>query len=136
LKVFFDNCTSPTLAATLNGFVQHLGHAAIHIKDLPCGRHAADLAWIDHLAQSGDDWLVMTGDGRIQKNRAERFAFRQAGLKGLVFAPAFQKIAMNQRASFLLWRWPDIEGIARLTAAPFLFELPANRSSRLRPLPL
>ena len=136
MRVFFDNCTSPVLATTLNGFIQHWNHDAVHIKDLPCGRHAKDVDWIVLLAKSGDDWLVVTGDLRIQRLRAERLAFRHAGLKGIVLAPAYQNFAVNQQASFLLWRWPDIEGIIRQIAAPFLFELPTNRSSRIRPLPL
>jgi hypothetical protein len=135
LRVFLDNCTSPVLAATLDGFLAHLGHGAVHIRDLPCGRSAPDTEWMRHLSQTGDDWLVITGDGRIQRNRAERIAFRQAGLKGLVLAPAYQKTPLHQQASLLLWRWPDIAGLLRF-APPFLFELPMSRSGGLRPLPL
>lgn len=135
MKVFLDNCTSPVLATTLDGFLRHLGHAAVHIRDLPCGRHATDLDWIRFLATSDEDWMVITGDGRLHKNRAERMAFRQAGLRGLVLAPAYQRTPLNQQASFLLWRWPDIEGLLKL-ASPFLFELPMRRSGGIRQLPL
>ena len=124
------------LAATLNGYVQHLGHDAVHIRDLPCGSHAADTEWITFLQHSGDDWLVYTGDLRIQKNHAERQAFRQAGLKGIVLAPAYQTFKVYQQASRLLWRWPDIEETIRRFKAPFLFELPVTNSGRLRSLPL
>lgn len=136
MKVFFDNCVSPVLAASLGGFVAHQGDEAVHIKDLDCGRHAPDLVWITMLAESRQEWLVITGDRRLQRNRAERLAFRQAGLRGIVLAGAYQTFAVNQQASFLLWRWPDVQAIVRLTEPPFLFELPANRTSRIRPLPL
>jgi hypothetical protein len=137
LKLFFDNCTSPTLATTIHGYVQHYGHTAAHIMDLPCGRHAPDVEWIEMLgADKGEAWIVITGDTRIQKNPAERRAFRQANLRGLVLAPAYQKTPLNQQAAFFLWRWPDVEQLAKLTGAPFLFELPMNKSSRIRPLPL
>jgi hypothetical protein len=137
LKVFFDNCTSPTLASTMHGYLQHYGHSASHIKDLPCGRHAPDVEWIKMLGEDkADTWIVVTGDTRIQKNPAERLAFRLAHLRGFVLAPAYQKTPINQQAALLLWRWPDIEQLAKLTGAPFLFELPMNKSSRIKQLPL
>lgn len=134
MRVFFDNCTSPTLAETIDGFTRHRSHRAVHIRDLPCGRHATDLDWITYLSGTGDNWLVVTGDGRIQKNRAERLAFRQAGLKGFVLASAYQRTPLHQQASFLIWRWLDVEDLVRLTAPPFLFELPMSRTSRIRAL--
>lgn len=53
-----------------------------------------------------------------------------------MLSPAYHKTPTHQVASFLLWRWPGIEQLARLTAALFLFELPMHRSSRLKQLPL
>lgn len=136
MKVFVDNCLSPTLASTLDGYLRHTGSEAVHIADAPCGRHASDLEWIAWLRVGGSDWLVLTGDTRIRRNRAERAAFRQAGLRAIVLAPGYQKVPVNQQASFVLWRWPDVEAIVRLTAAPFMFELPLNKASRIRQMPL
>ena len=136
MRVFFDNCTSPTLAATLGGYLLHLGHGTSHIRDLPCGRSAPDIEWIAFLRETGEDWIVMTGDHRIHRNKAERAAFRQAGLKGVVLAAAYQKIPINQQAAFLLWRWPDIQRLLETLAPPFLIELPITRSGRLKMLPV
>jgi predicted nuclease of predicted toxin-antitoxin system len=80
LKFFFDNCTWPPLAACFDGYLRHLGHGAAHIRDLPCGANATDLEWIAMLRAEDADWVVITGDLRIQRNRAERLAFRQASL--------------------------------------------------------
>ena len=136
MKVFFDNCTSPVLATTLDGYVRHLGHAAHHIRTLPCGANASDVEWIDMLLRSGDEWIVITGDGRLQRNKAERAAFRQAALKGFVLAPAYQKTPLHQTAAILVWRWPEMEHLIRLVAAPALHELPINRRARFTALPL
>jgi hypothetical protein len=136
VNVFFDNCTSPVLASTLHGFIQHRGHEARHIMDMPCGRDATDLEWIEMLRRDSRVWLVVTGDDRIRKNKAERTAYRLAGLRGLVLNRVYQRTPMNQVASFLLWRWPDIEKLAALVSAPALFELPINRTAKLKPLPL
>ncbi|MCX8253356.1 hypothetical protein RHAL1_03336 [Beijerinckiaceae bacterium RH AL1] len=136
MRVFFDNCTSPTLAATLDGYLAHLGHGAAHIRDLPCGRNASDIEWIAFLRESGEDWIVVTGDQRIHRNKAERAAFRHAGLKGIVLAAAYQKTPVNRQAAMLLWRWPDIAGLIATLAPPFLIEMPISRSGRLRVLPV
>ncbi|WP_308400523.1 PIN-like domain-containing protein [Agrobacterium tumefaciens] len=77
----FDNCTAPLFASTLNGFVSHYGHSAIHIRDveeLPNGRNSSDLEWIEYLQSSNEVWTFISGDGRILKNPAERAALRSA----------------------------------------------------------
>lgn len=82
------------------------------------------------------DWVVITGDLRIQRNRAERLAFRQANLRGFLLGAAYHKTPMHKATSLFIWRWPDIEQLLALTASPFLFEIPISRSGRIRPLPL
>jgi hypothetical protein len=136
VKLFFDNCTSPILASTLDGFIRHYGHAAFHIGDLPCGRHATDVEWIEMLRRDEAVWIVITGDDRIRKNKAERAAFRRAGLRGFVLSPAYQKTPQNQCASFLLWRWPEMESLMRIVGGAALYELPMNRTARMIQLPL
>lgn len=135
MRVFLDNCTSPVLAETLDGYLRHRKDSASHIRDLPCGRHASDMEWMAYLAGTGDDWLVITGDRKIQRNKAERAAFRQAGLKGFALAPGYQTTKIHQQASLLIWRWPDIDSLLKL-APPFLFEIPMHRQAGFRQLPV
>ena len=136
MKVFFDNCTSPVLANTLGAYIVSLGHCAHHIRTLPCGASAPDLVWIDMLSRSKADWVVITGDGRIQRNKAERAAFRHAMLKGFVLAPAYHRTPVHQTASILLWRWPNMEKLIQSVAPPALYELPINRNAGFKQLPL
>lgn len=136
MRIFVDNCVSHVVASTLNGYVTHLGHDAVHIRDMPCGAHATDVTWIADLRASGQDWLVITGDLRISRNRPERLAFAQANLKGIALAPSYQGFPVHQQISMLLWRWPDIENAIARFQAPFLFELPFNRNTGLRTLRL
>lgn len=139
MNVFFDNCTSPVFAATLDGFIRTFGHQAYHIKDVPGlenGRHATDLEWISHLQADNASWIFISGDGRILKNRAERTALRSAGLHGFVLAPAYQKAPLNQIAATLVWKWPEIDAVIKLVAAPSMHEIPIGKGSKLRALPL
>jgi hypothetical protein len=94
------------------------------------------MEWIDFLRRSNDEWVFITGDGRVLKNPAERAALRSAGLHGFVLAPAYQKTPINQVASILIWRWPEMVQITRLVQAPSMHEVPINKSAKLRVLPL
>lgn len=139
MNVLFDNCTAPVLASTLDGFITHLGHRAFHIKDvpgLPNRRDSTDLEWIDHLRRHPENWAFITGDGRILKNRAERAALRLAGLHGFLLAPAYQKTPLHQIAATIVWKWPEIESITKLLAAPSMHEIPIGKGRKLRSLPL
>lgn len=139
MKVFFDNCTAPVLATTLNGFIQHYGHSAFHIRDMPGlskGRSSADIEWIEHLKRSTDVWIFISGDRRILKNPPERAALRSAGLHGFILAPAYQKMPLHQVASILIWRWPEMVKITELIQPPSMHEVSMNKNSKLRPLPL
>jgi hypothetical protein len=135
VKVFFDNCTSPVLAQTLNGFVNHRGHEAVHLRDR-FAQDSADVEWITALGEEEETWVVITGDDRIRKNRAERAAYREAQIRGFVLAPAYHTTKHNVTASVLVRRWPDIEDMVGRFAPPFLVEMPINYSSKLRFLPL
>jgi len=137
VRVFCDNCTAPWLAGTLDGFITHLGHRAYHIRDvpgLPDGRNASDLDWIEHLRQ-GKDWIFLSGDFRLLKNKAERAALRASGLYGFILATGYQKMPDHQVASNLVWKWPEIANVM-LAVGPGIFEIPVGRGSKLNPLPL
>ena len=88
------------------------------------------------LAREQHIWMVVTGDDRIRKNKAERAAYRSAELSGFVLAAAYQKTPIHQVASFLLWRWPEMEQLFTLVGGAALYELPMSRSSKIEPLPL
>tara|TARA_Y100000815_G_scaffold238759_1_gene233247 strand:+ start:86 stop:505 length:420 start_codon:yes stop_codon:yes gene_type:complete len=137
VNVFFDNCTSPVLARTLDGFISNFDDRAFHIGDIsgmPNGRNASDLDWIRFLKSSNTHWIFISNDRRILKNSAERIALRAAGLHGFVFAQGYQKMPTHQAASNLIWRWPDIVHITELVQAPAMHEIPVSRGAKLRSL--
>ena len=114
------------------------GGTARHIRFMPdygFTGATADIEWITSLGQDRpSDWIVVTGDDRIRKNRFERLAWKNAGLKGFVLGRAFQKMPVHQTASVIIWRWPDMERLIGSVAAGSLFELPIGRSAKFTPL--
>ena len=138
MNVFFDNCTAPVLASTLNGFISHYGHSAIHICNmaaLPKGRSSTDLEWIEHLRSDPNPWMFISADARVLRNPAERAALRSAGLHGFITAKGFQKMPMELRAAVILRRWPDMLKITDILSAPTMHEIPVT-SPKLKSLPL
>lgn len=139
MKIFFDNCTSPVLAHTLDGFVRHLHHRAHHIRELQelgLSGSSADIEWITALTSDSDDWILVTGDRRLLKNKAERYALRQARLKGFVLNPSYQKTPVHRCAAAIVLRWPAMEDQMRLVDGPALFELAFKGTTKFKPLPL
>jgi predicted nuclease of predicted toxin-antitoxin system len=135
MRVLFDNCTSPVMARTLDGFIRSDGHSAVHIRDLPLS-HPTDLEWIGYLRNSNEEWIVVTGDMRLHRNAAERAAFRQARLKGVVLAAAYQKSPSHKVCAVMIHQWPAlIETLSRFDP-PFLVEMSINFSGRFKQLSL
>ena len=137
MKVLFDNCTAPRLAAPLGGYIGADDHEAFHIKDLPGlsrGRGSPDIEWIELLRKDPENWIFISGDGRILKNSAEKAALRSAGLHGFILSPAYQKTPLNQVAATIVWKCPEIESVARLLAPPSMHEIPIGRIQKIKQL--
>ncbi|WP_442881053.1 hypothetical protein [Bosea sp. (in: a-proteobacteria)] len=138
MRVFFDNCTSPVLAEVLDAYIRSYEGSARHIRamtDYGLRHDSADVDWIERLnSDRPADWIVITNDGQIRRNKANRAAWLRAGLKGFVFATGFQKMPTHQVASTLIWRWPEMETFVRSAAPRSLFELPVKRSAGFKPL--
>lgn len=134
LNIFFDQNTSPRIARALNGYIEADGDRAVHLADM-FSRTITDVEWMNALAATGEFWIVITADKRIRKNSAEREAFRQSKLLCLVMSRSWSKTPVNQRAAMILWRWPDIQQVAKFVGTG-MFELPLRRSKKLTPLPL
>lgn len=133
MKVLFDNCTSPIMAATLDGFIRVDRHEAIHIRQLPL-TDPKDVEWIDYLSRTGDQWLVVTGDQRIRKNKPEAIAFRRANLRAVVLAPAYQKTPMHRCCAVLIDQWPRLYDTVARFDPPFMLEMSINFRGNFRQL--
>jgi hypothetical protein len=94
-----------------------------------------DEIWIKRLGEDAPaDWIAVTADRRISRNKAARAAWIRAGLKGFVLAKGYQTTPVNQQASLILWRWPAMERLISMTTAGSMFELPVSRRAGFRPL--
>ena len=134
MNVFFDNCTSPRMARTLAGYLGD-NSRVVHARDIEL-HDKPDIEWIRFLTQSNEDWLIVTGDGRLRKNRVEREAYRRAGLRGVVLAPAYQKTPVGRCCGILVAKWDDLVDFTGRIEPPYLVEVSINLQPRFKLLPL
>lgn len=130
MKVVVDENLSPALARALNAlFVGE--HEVVHIRDR-FGPGVKDAEWIPALSAEGR-WIVISGDRRIARNRAEYHAFRNSRLVGFFLSRGLNKAPVLKQMERILALWNAIETQSQIVAGGAMFELPM-RSTRIEQL--
>lgn len=121
MKVIVDENLSPALARALQAlFVDR--HEITHIR-FRFGPGVTDLQWIPELSRDGR-WVVLSGDRRIRRNKAEFNAFRASRLIGFFLSAGLYKAPLIKQAERILALWSGIEAFADRAQPGSMFELP------------
>lgn len=131
MKFILDEHLPPTLARSLNLLFKG-EHEIVALRDR-FGPGVTDIQWITTLNGEGR-WIVISGDRRITRNKAEYNAFRNSKLIGFFLSPAVYKSPVTKQAARLLILWDDICTLASTVDGGAMFELPAK--ARIRQLKL
>lgn len=100
MKVLIDESLPPRLAKTLDGFIRDDGHRAYSLRE-KYGPGVGDETWITDLHRDSDDWIVISGDLRITRDRASRLVFRSSDLRGFFLAQGWQRsLKLHERQGF------------------------------------
>ena len=130
MRVLVDENLSPAIARALAAlFVGE--HEVVHIRDR-FGPGVTDTEWITQLNREGR-WVVISGDRRITRNKAEYSALRNSQMIGFFLSKGLNKSPVIKQMERLLALWPVIEQQAGLVTGGAMFELPMS-SSRLKQL--
>ncbi|TCH97904.1 hypothetical protein EJV46_11830 [Roseococcus sp. SYP-B2431] len=121
MRVFFDHNLPPALARAMNELFQPEHEARALREKFPA--NVSDVEWITELSRDGR-WVVISGDRRITRNRAEQAAFRNSRLIGMFLAPALCRAPVAKQAERILALWPSIEILANTVAGGAMFEMP------------
>lgn len=89
MKVMVDENLPPAMARSLAALFVHEHHIIIHLRDR-FGPGVTDVEWMRELNHEGR-WIVISGDRRISRNKAEQAVFRSSRLIAFIFAPSLQK---------------------------------------------
>jgi hypothetical protein len=121
VKVFFDHNMSPAMARAFRELFQkehEIGFLAEKFQT-----NTPDIQWITTLSQEGQ-WVVISGDRRITKNRAEYHTFRNSNLIGLFLSSGLYKAPVIKQMERILALWPNIELVPRTVQGGAMYELP------------
>jgi len=121
VKVVVDENLSPALARALAALFAG-EHQILHIRER-YGPGVTDLQWISELSREGG-WVVISGDRRIRRNKAEFNAFRASRLTGFFLSAGLCKASLVKQAERILALWSGIETFAERAKPGSMFELP------------
>ena len=126
MRVFFDHNLSHALPEALQAVFAGEHEIVALEKKFP--RTINDINWITALSQEGH-WIVISGDLRITRNRAERHLFQTSKLTGFFMAPALKKASVLKQLERLCALWDNIIKLAGAAAPGALYELPIKTTS-------
>lgn len=131
MKVFFDHNMSAAMARAFRELFKG-EHDVITLPD-KFERDTPDVDWINGLSDEGH-WVIISGDRRITRNRAEYYAFRNSKLIGFFLSPGLYKSKVTKQMERILALWDNIEVLARTVEGGAMFELPmkSNRAKQLK----
>lgn len=126
MRVFFDHNLSHALPEALQA-VFRTEHEIVALE-AKFPRTITDIDWITALNKEGH-WIVISGDLRITRNRAERLVFQSSKLTGFFMAPALKKAKVLKQLERLCSLWDNIITLAQAAAPGALYELPIKTAS-------
>lgn len=125
-----DENLPPALAKALSALFAGK-HEVIHIRE-KFGPGIADTDWIKSLNNDGT-WVVISGDRRITKNKAERRVFQSSKLIGFFLAASLQRSPLTKQMERLMAVWAGIEMQVASVAGGSMFIVPI-KTTRLKTL--
>jgi len=111
LRLFIDNCISINLAEGIRVLAKIQQYEIVHLRE-KFDPAVLDVEWIPALAHEGD-WVIVSGDPRISRSKAERAAWHESGLTAFFFSDGFPNKRYWKQAEILVHWWPQIVLTAR-----------------------
>lgn len=124
MRFFFDNCVSVKFVRALSILAQIQEYELVHLTE----RFAPDTSdeeWIRRLANDRD-WVIISGDPRISRGRAQRRAWQESGLTAFFFADGWASRGFWKQAESLVHWWPQIVLRAREATAGTGYLIPLS----------
>ena len=116
MKLLFDENLSPDLARAFKSLGFQVSHVTFELE-----RGTADQEIYEFCA--GHDWILVTGDWRMHRNKIQRAAMAQAGI-GVFILTGKGNLSKADLALFLHRRMEEILSFAVKTSPPFVAGIP------------
>jgi hypothetical protein len=110
VRFFIDACIAKKIARSLQAVSD--GRETVVYHDDMFANGTKDVEWISKLREDGDDWIIISADPRIARNRLEQEAWRESGLTAF-FLVAFSDRNFYDQAAELVGRFRKIVETAK-----------------------
>ena len=127
MRFFLDNCISPKIARALD-VLEEPRHEIIALR-AKFHSSTPDPEWLRALGDEGD-WIVVSGDPRISRSKAERKAWYESGLTAFFFASGYARLRIWPQVQFVIRWWGDIVMEARDCEPGSGFSVPQSGAIR------
>ncbi len=111
MRFFLDNCISPVHARALRVLAEVQEYEIVHLSE-KFARDTPDAEWLRTLGEEGD-WVVVSGDVRITRGKAEKRAWHESGLTAFFFGKGWASRGHWKLAADLVGWWSTIVLTAR-----------------------
>ena len=107
MRFFFDRNMPPQLARMVD-VLEREHTARSYYDDDRFTDTTSDVEWIKRLAADDPPWIVVSGDGRILKNKIELSALKEARLTFFCLTRTWMHMKIYEQAWKFIKVWPDI----------------------------
>jgi hypothetical protein len=109
MRFFFDRSAAIGLAKMVRAIDEKKFLIVHHDEDTRFGPKTADIEWMETLGRDGDPpWIVISGDGRILKNKVERQILTEANLIFFCLDDPWVMWPLYESAWRFMKVWPKI----------------------------
>jgi len=129
MRFFFDRCAPIAIARMVRAIEGTATTIRHHDEESRFNPKTADTEWMKKLGEDGEPpWIVISGDGRILKNRAERAVLDEVGLPFFCLDKPWPNTPIYEYAWKFMKVWPKIVDTACQRKAGAIFKISAGSS--------
>src|SRR5271165_3702871 len=121
MRFFFDRNMPPQLARMVD-VLEREHTARSYYDDDRFGDATPDVKWIKVLAADDPPWIIVSGDGRILKNKTELSALKEAKLTFFCLSRQWMNMNIYEQAWKFIKVWPEIVENAK-GSTPRIYEI-------------
>jgi hypothetical protein len=109
MRFFFDRCAPVAIAKMVRAIDGDDHTICHHDEDKRFHAKTTDAEWLTALGKDGDPpWVVISGDGRILKNKAERKVLDQVKLPFFCLDKPWPNLGIYEYAWKFMKVWPKL----------------------------
>jgi hypothetical protein len=129
MRFFFDRNMSPKISMMIAAYEGSDGHTILHLNDR--FRHdTPDEEWLTTLGEEDPAWIIISGDGRIVKNKVQMAVLAEANLTYFLMVHPWMQWNIEESAWKFVRLWPTLVSSADVNA-PTVFEVRCGQSTKI-----